>query len=100
MGHQMPKEQVAAKYRIGFVAEDMRLYESETIGFHIDFIKSIFDSWDDDYAATLLRRLDLIKEQKVKGLSHGQRVKTIFLNPAWHSNCCPYPASVGSTEAT
>lgn len=26
LGHQMPKEQVAAKHRIGFVAEDMRLY--------------------------------------------------------------------------
>jgi ABC-2 type transport system ATP-binding protein len=79
LGHHMPKEQVAAKYRIGFIAEDMRLYESETIGFHIDFIKSVYDSWDDDYAATLLRRLDLIKEQKVKGLSHGQRVKAILL---------------------
>lgn len=79
LGHQMPKEQVAAKYRIGFVAEDMRLYESQTIGFHMDFIKSIFKTWDDDYAATLLRRLDLIKQQKVKGLSHGQRVKAILL---------------------
>ena len=79
LGHQMPKEQVAAKYRIGFVAEDMRLYESQTIGFHMDFIKSIFGTWDDDYAGKLLRRLDLIKEQKVKGLSHGQRVKAILL---------------------
>jgi ABC-2 type transport system ATP-binding protein len=79
LGHQMPKEQVAAKYRIGFVAEDMRLYESQTIGFHMEFIKSIFTTWDDDYAAALLRRLDLIKHQKVKGLSHGQRVKAILL---------------------
>ena len=79
LGYPMPADQVAAKYRIGFVAEDMRLYESQTIAFHMDFMKSIFDSWDDDYASTLLRRLDLIKEQKVKGLSHGQRVKTILL---------------------
>ncbi|MFZ4575310.1 MAG: ABC transporter ATP-binding protein, partial [Phycisphaerales bacterium] len=79
LGHQMPEEQVAAKYRIGFVAEDMRLYESQTIGFHMDFIKSLFKTWDEDYAAALLRRLDLIKEQKVKGLSHGQRVKAILL---------------------
>ena len=79
LGHPMPADQVAAKYRIGFVAEDMRLYESQTIAFHMDFMKSIFDSWDDDYASTLLRRLDLIKEQKVKGLSHGQRIKAILL---------------------
>jgi ABC-2 type transport system ATP-binding protein len=79
LGHSMPDEQIAAKRNIGFIAEDMRLYESQTIAFHIGFIKSIFDSWDDEYATTLLRRFDLTKEQKVKGLSHGQRVKTTLL---------------------
>jgi ABC-2 type transport system ATP-binding protein len=79
LGHSMPYAQIAAKRQIGFVAEDMRLYGSETIAFHMDFIKSIFDSWDEDYAATLLNRLDLVKEQKIKGLSHGQRVKTTLL---------------------
>lgn len=79
LGHAMPNDQLAAKRKIGFVAEDMRLYESETIAFHMDFIKSIFDSWDDEYAKTLLRRFDLNKEQKVKGLSHGQRVKATLL---------------------
>ncbi|MBL4788118.1 MAG: ABC transporter ATP-binding protein [Kordiimonadaceae bacterium] len=79
LGHSMPDDQSAAKRNIGFIAEDMRLYESETISFHMDFIKSIFNSWDDDYAATLLHRLDLTKEQKVKGLSHGQRVKATLL---------------------
>ncbi len=79
LGHSMPKDQLAAKRKIGFVAEDMRLYESETIAFHMDFLKSIFDSWDDEYAKTLLRRLDLNKNQKVKGMSHGQRVKATLL---------------------
>ncbi|RYZ81035.1 MAG: ABC transporter ATP-binding protein [Moraxellaceae bacterium] len=79
LGHSMPSDQLAAKRNIGFVAEDMRLYESETIAFHMDFIKSIFDSWDAEYSTALLRRLDLKKEQKVKGMSHGQRVKTTLL---------------------
>jgi ABC-2 type transport system ATP-binding protein len=79
LGHSMPNQQLAAKRNIGFVAEDMRLYESETIAFHMDFIKSIFDSWDDGYAKTLLRRFDLNKAQKVKGMSHGQRVKATLL---------------------
>ena len=79
LGYSMPDEQVAAKRDIGYIAEDMRLYESETIVFHMEFIKSIFDSWDDEYATTLLRRFDLKKEQKVKGLSHGQRVKATLL---------------------
>lgn len=79
LGYSMPDEQIKAKRNIGFIAEDMRLYESETIAFHMDFIKSIFDSWDDQYAGTLLRRFELTKEQKVKGLSHGQRVKATLL---------------------
>lgn len=79
LGHAMPKDQLAAKRNIGFVAEDMRLYETETLAFHMDFIKSIFDSWDAEYAKNLLRRFDLNKEQKVKGMSHGQRVKATLL---------------------
>lgn len=79
LGYSMPDNQVAAKRNIGFVAEDMRLYESETIAFHMDFIQSIFDSWDAEYAKTLLHRFDLTKEQKIKGLSHGQRVKATLL---------------------
>lgn len=79
LGHSMPQEQIAAKRNIGFIAEDMRLYESENIAFHMEFIKSIFDSWDDEYAKRLLRRFDLNQEQMVKGMSHGQRVKTTLL---------------------
>ena len=79
LGHTMPRDQIAAKRHIGFVAEDMRLYESQTIQFHMDFIKSVYESWDDDYARVLLDRFDLNKNQKVKGLSHGQRVKSTLL---------------------
>lgn len=79
LGHVMPAEQIAAKRKIGFVSEDMRLYGSKSIGFHMDFIKSIFSCWDDAYAQELLKRFDLVKEQKVKGLSHGQRVKATLL---------------------
>ena len=79
LGHAMPKDQIAAKRHIGFVAEDMRLYETETIEFHMDFIRSIFDTWDAAYADALLKRFDLTRKQKVKGLSHGQRVKATLL---------------------
>lgn len=79
LGHSMPQEQLRAKRNIGFVAEDMRLYDTETIAFHMDFIKSIFNTWDGEYAKTLLQRFDLNKEQKIKGMSHGQRIKTTLL---------------------
>jgi ABC-2 type transport system ATP-binding protein len=79
LGHQMPSEQVAAKWDIGFASEDMRLYDLLTIGWHMDFIRSIFPEWDSAYAQVLLKRFGLRAEQKIKGLSHGQRVKMTLL---------------------
>ncbi|HEX4135729.1 MAG TPA: ABC transporter ATP-binding protein [Bryobacteraceae bacterium] len=79
LGRQMPSEQVAAKWDIGFASEDMRLYDLLTIGWHMDFIRSIFPEWDDAYAQMLLKRFGLREEQKIKGLSHGQRVKMTLL---------------------
>ena len=79
LGHSMPDQQVAAKWDIGFASEDMRLYEMMTVGWHMDFIGSMFPSWDAAYAKLLLKRFGLLAEQKVKGLSHGQRVKATLL---------------------
>ena len=79
LGHPIPDEQVAAKWNVGFASEDMRLYNPATVGWHIDFTRSIYPSWDDDYAETLLKRFDIPRDQRVKGLSHGQRVKAGLL---------------------
>ncbi len=79
LGHRMPAEQVAAKWDIGFASEDMRLYDSMTFGWHMDFIRSMYPSWDPAYAQLLLKRFGLRAEQKIKGLSHGQRVKATLL---------------------
>ena len=79
LGHRMPAEQVAAKWDIGFASEDMRLYETMTLEWHMGFIKSIYPNWDAPYAQLLLKRFGLRAEQKIKGLSHGQRVKATLL---------------------
>lgn len=79
LGRDMPQEQAAAKLDIGFVSEDMRLYGSATLAWHMKFIRSIYPQWDQPYAETLLRRFDLKSQQKIKGLSHGQRVKAALL---------------------
>jgi ABC-2 type transport system ATP-binding protein len=79
LGHAMPAEQAAAKLDIGFVSEDMRLYGSATLAWHMAFIRSIYPRWDQTYAENLLRRFDLKPQQKIKGLSHGQRVKAALL---------------------
>lgn len=79
LGHRMPAEQVAAKWDIGFASEDMRLYDSMTLDWHMSFIQSIYPNWDAVYARLLLKRFGLQAEQKIKGLSHGQRVKATLL---------------------
>lgn len=79
LGRQMPAEQVAAKWDIGFASEDMRLYEGMTLEWHMSFIQSMYPNWDAVYAQLLLKRFGLRREQKIKGLSHGQRVKAMLL---------------------
>src|SRR6202034_1040711 len=79
LGHRMPAEQVAAKWDIGFASEDMRLYDSMALDWHMSFMQSIYPNWDASYAQILLKRFGLRAEQKIKGLSHGQRGKAALL---------------------
>lgn len=79
LGRPMPARQSEIKRDIGFVSEDMRLYAKATIGWHLQWLKSIYPAWDSEYAARLLARFKLKAEQRVKGLSHGQSVKVALL---------------------
>jgi ABC-2 type transport system ATP-binding protein len=79
LGHAMPQEQVQAKWDIGFVSDDLRLYRTTTLAWHMGFIASIYPSWDKAYAQHLLQRFDLKAQHNIKGLSHGQRVKAALL---------------------
>jgi ABC-2 type transport system ATP-binding protein len=79
LGHPMPSDQAAAKLDIGFVSEDMRLYGPATLAWHMDFLRPIYPRWDQPYADKLARSFDLKPQQKIKGLSHGQRVKAALL---------------------
>lgn len=79
LGRDIPREQVAAKWRIGFASEDMRLYQSATLEWHMGFMQSLYSDWDSGYAEKLVHRFDLRTEQKIKGMSHGQRVKSGLL---------------------
>ena len=75
----MPAEQAQAKWEVGFASEDMRPFEMKTLDWHMRFIRLIYPYWGQAYAETLLKRFDLRSEQKIKGLSRGQRVKTLLL---------------------
>ncbi len=79
LGHPMPADGAAAKLDIGFVSEDMRLYGAATLAWHMNFMRPIYPRWDQPYADKLVQRFDLKPQQKIKGLSHGQRVKAALL---------------------
>ena len=79
LGRSMPEEQIVARRQVGFVSEDMRLYGSATLAWHIRFVRSLYPEWDDDYSRELIGRFELESDQKVKQFSHGQRVKAALL---------------------
>ena len=79
LGHAMPEHQAAAKRDVGFVSDDMKLFAHATIGWHMNFVASIYPGWDAGYAATLIKRFNLKPEQPIKGLSHGEHVKALLM---------------------
>jgi ABC-2 type transport system ATP-binding protein len=79
LGFRLPDEQVQAKEQLGLASEDMRLYGTKSLGWHMNFVRSIYPHWDERYAAHLLKRFDLRAEQRLAGYSHGQRVKALLL---------------------
>lgn len=78
-GSEISANLAASKQEIGYFSDDMRLYKPETVGWHMQFIQSMYPSWDQHYANELVERFGLIIDQTVKGLSHGQRVKAMLL---------------------
>jgi|CXWL01.1.fsa_nt_gi ABC-2 type transport system ATP-binding protein len=79
LGLPMPAEQIRAKRDVGFASEDLRLYGAATLAWHMDFVRGIYPGWDSAYAGKLLTRFDLKPDQRIRGLSHGQRVKAALL---------------------
>ena len=79
LGKSISSSEATAKQDIGYFSDDMRLYKPESIGWHMQFVRSLYPTWDDAYATQLLDRFGLIQQQIVKGLSHGQRVKAMLL---------------------
>jgi ABC-2 type transport system ATP-binding protein len=45
----------------------------------MQLVRSLYPTWEDEYAQELLARFGLIEHQAIRGLSHGQRVKTMLL---------------------
>ena len=73
------RDSVRIRQRVGFVAEDKRLYEYMTVAQIIRFTRSFFPRWRDDLERSLLERFDLPPDRKVRKLSKGMRTKLALL---------------------
>ncbi len=79
LGHAIPNAAVAAKHDIGYVAEDMQLYQRATLDWHMAFVAGLYPGWDAAYAGELVRRFELRTDQRIKGMSQGERAKAKLL---------------------
>lgn len=79
LGQPVSASEAAVRQDVGYFSEDMRLYKPESLGWHMQLVRSLFPTWDEEYARQLVRRFGLVEAQPVRGLSHGQRVKAMLL---------------------
>ena len=79
LGQPMPVASASAKREVGYVSAEMLLLPNATLGWHMDFVKAIYPSWDDAYAMTLVKRFNLRREQNARSLSLGERIKAVLL---------------------
>lgn len=78
------KTAVAARRRIGFVAEEKALYPYMTVQQVIQFTRPFFPKWRADLEQRYLRMFDLPLNRKVPDLSKGMRSKLMLLLAASH----------------
>jgi ABC-2 type transport system ATP-binding protein len=78
-GYRVPEQVEAAKRTIAFVSDDMRLFSTTTLAWHLRFVASIYPDWDEVYARQLVKRFNLRTEQVVAKLSRGEHMKALLL---------------------
>lgn len=73
------RDSVRIRERVGFVAEDKRLYEYMTVAQIVRFTRSFFPRWREDLEQSLLERFGLPPDRKIRKLSKGMRTKLALL---------------------
>jgi ABC-2 type transport system ATP-binding protein len=79
LGRPMPTAEAAVKRDVGFVSDDMRLYGTQTLAWHMRLVARMSDTWDAAYADQLVGRFFLHRDQAIRLMSHGERMKATLL---------------------
>lgn len=78
-GLDSQKESCAIKSRVGYVAEEMRLYGWMRIREVFWFTSRFYPNWSDETAAALLERFQLDPEKKIQALSRGTHAQVCLI---------------------
>ena len=65
--------------KIGYVSENQQLPEAMTVARFLAWCRPMYPTWDDAFAADLLRRFELPLDRKLKNLSRGMKMKAALL---------------------
>lgn len=75
----MDTDNIKLKHEIGYVPENVFLYQDIKCYEFYKFVKSCYKSWDDDLFLNLSKKFELDLEKKIKELSKGNLVKFLII---------------------
>ena len=78
-GSDLDKNEVAIKSRTGVVFESPRLFDSLLVRDLLTLYRSLYTTWDQDYAQSLLDDLEVETNKRCKQLSKGTRTKIALI---------------------
>ena len=79
LGHDPQTDPVAARQRVGYVAEGQKMYGWMKVQELMQFTGGFYDQWDADLAETYMKRFDLPPDARAKTLSKGQTARLALL---------------------
>jgi ABC-2 type transport system ATP-binding protein len=76
-----PSTALAARHfqRIGYVSESQRLPERLTVAQYLDYLRTLYSTWDEPFERELVQLFELPPARKLKHLSHGMRMKVLLI---------------------
>jgi ABC-2 type transport system ATP-binding protein len=66
---------LAVRRRVGYLAEDQKMFGWMTVEQIVQFIAPFYDAWDDALADQYLNQFELPRQTKIRHLSKGQNVR-------------------------
>jgi ABC-2 type transport system ATP-binding protein len=73
------RDEVAMKQQVGYVSPDLNFTSWRTVGKTIEFVRSFYPAWDDEYCGRLLKTFHLDWNARIATLSFGAPIKLALL---------------------